>query len=1093
MVTPSILSVTQGTFLRQPCSGNIRLSNVYTTRETCPRQPNPYSTTKVLYGGAATFTPGFKPTLPITSVPLAHRRHSAYRKSLACWLGMEDTRQLSLLRTEPQFVNATQVFDEAKCRNVLVRYCAHIPRNYQYRDGIRLVFLVLRDHLGDEYLGLAGGVLYEMIEVDCQHSDDPGAAFQRWRHDHMNRHADLELPHVPHLTTVTSTITPTVTLTRWRKDHPQRYRTRLSDYSPPRPQSSMYTSAIRTRKDWAIEYTMYVSSQSEGTRPFRQINAMEFHEMQWNTVASHTGRLVDEKSVDLEELQRAGDLNKPTEKVQSITNRLSLDSKPIEKNGKITKMILKFRGPRLHEGPRGQVSKEWPKEHPGGSTEDRPRSMFEQTYNFQVSDWEIPNANFARKFGLYTDSRPLPPFIRELPVAEDKAVDMAAGYGMRELVYSWKFQGPFTPQLWFDSGLDYRWKLVEFERSDLFLGVELSTGLLANVGSCWRLADGTNNAGQINMKACFGCIWAAHHQDQMQRDSLTEERGRHSDPSTSCLTPLQGDFKSLSPGSRARSLSPRKRLIRQPLHIRMNLTESQMDKITDAFSHTVQSSPAKSSTKSKKKATMATPKSTPRKNKSSASRSEAPYSWALSGEDGSSVDSPTFSELMPGHQQYLSQDVYYGSLAERRQRLPPSPLQLDTRRRQANVARPAEMEDIPDAVSPLSQGMYGYARVTEDDVSSFYSRDLQYSAHPSPLELRHSTHDRSQSKVNGAVVDAYHEWIHAHDPSMIRESVSHPEPLVNRPRRSKSSADGLRQSRPFEVQAPPIPQEATLRTENTQHAPNTPLFSPLQLYFRGTDFPSVKKGEKTMIGDNGWLERTDKNVDLTKKAPQKKVGILDSIKKIAKDMTELHHSSRRPQPVAKARRPTSQIAISLDSREQSLLYCELEFNLSTALNDYTTIQLDKGRLVPDKLKKVADLWQNKGRPKVVGFRYDLETQLELIHLHADDFRFYGRRQADPIEIAALLHTMKINARAMSIRTFCQPDSVIAKQLVDAQSLFKMLGVSDAQQIALAEIAQFFKVIVERELDYRDRREHEASRGRSSHGHGDSRWTMHSER
>ena len=57
----------------------------------------------------------------------------------------------------------------------------------------------------------------------------------------------------------------------------------------------------------------------------------------------------------------------------------------------------------------------------------------------------------------------------------------------------------------------------------------------------------------------------------------------------------------------------------------------------------------------------------------------------------------------------------------------------------------------------------------------------------------------------------------------------------------------------------------------------------------------------------------------------------------------------------------------------------------------------------------------------------------------------------------------------------------------------MLGVSDAQQIALAEIAQFFKVIVERELDYRDRREHEASHGRSSHGHGDSRWTMHSER
>lgn len=31
----------------------------------------------------------------------------------------------------------TEVY--AECRNVLVRYCAHIPRNYQYRDGVQLV------------------------------------------------------------------------------------------------------------------------------------------------------------------------------------------------------------------------------------------------------------------------------------------------------------------------------------------------------------------------------------------------------------------------------------------------------------------------------------------------------------------------------------------------------------------------------------------------------------------------------------------------------------------------------------------------------------------------------------------------------------------------------------------------------------------------------------------------------------------------------------------------------------------------------------------------------------------------------------------
>jgi hypothetical protein len=38
----------------------------------------------------------------------------------------------------------------------------------------------------------------------------------------------------------------------------------------------------------------------------------------------------------------------------------------------------------------------------------------------------------------------------------------------------------------------------------------------------------------------------------------------------------------------------------------------------------------------------------------------------------------------------------------------------------------------------------------------------------------------------------------------------------------------------------------------------------------------------------------------------------------------------------------------------------------------------------------------------------------------------------------------------------------------------MLGVPNEQQVALAEIAQFFKVIVERELDSRERRDDNGS-------------------
>ena len=166
------------------------------------------------------------------------------------------------------------------------------------------------------------------------------------------------------------------------------------------------------------------------------------------------------------------------------------------------------------------------------------------------------------------------------------------------------------------------------------------------------------------------------------------------------------------------------------------------------------------------------------------------------------------------------------------------------------------------------------------------------------------------------------------------------------------------------------------------------------------------------------------------------------------------------------RRRTSRIQISLDPREQSLLYCELELLLTTAVDTYITSQFNAGRLDADKHKKVADAWQHKGRPRVVGFRYDLETQLELVQLHVAQFRFYGSRSGTPVAIAGVLDMIRVDARAMRIRTFCQPDSVIAKQLLDAQHLFNTLGCPEPRQIQLAEVTQFFKTVVERERVFR---------------------------
>lgn len=203
---------------------------------------------------------------------------------------------------------------------------------------------------------------------------------------------------------------------------------------------------------------MYVSSREGGTRPFRQITAREFHEMQWSPNVNSPGRLVGEKSIDLGEFFRKGDIDESANEKHETTHRLSLNSRLFRGRNKMEQIMNKLRitkRPTIH--PSEQA---WP---PSCSDCDVAASfygMLEQRSNHRVSDCDIPNANFARKFGLYTDSGPLPPFIRELPVAEDKAMDLATDPAKRELVRSWQFQGPFTPQLWFDSGLDYRWKRV---------------------------------------------------------------------------------------------------------------------------------------------------------------------------------------------------------------------------------------------------------------------------------------------------------------------------------------------------------------------------------------------------------------------------------------------------------------------------------------------------------------------------------------------------------------------------------------------------------------------------------------------------------
>ncbi|KAI0402971.1 hypothetical protein F4802DRAFT_326368 [Xylaria palmicola] len=300
----------------------------------------------------------------------------------------------------------------------------------------------------------------------------------------------------------------------------------------------------------------------------------------------------------------------------------------------------------------------------------------------------------------------------------------------------------------------------------------------------------------------------------------------------------------------------------------------------------------------------------------------------------------------------------------------------------------------------------------------------------------------------------------------------------------------------------------------------SPPFTPLTPFIMGASGApaGVERGSKTLFGQHGWLEDTAASGAARPKA-EKMSGFLESLKRkareIVRDAASFHlllSSSSSSSYSFPWRKPTfsnsllsqadstaafkparhtnggggnsrasvvNRIRISLDAREQSLLYCELEYGLSNALDAYLRAQLDGGRLEASKLSRVAGAWAHRGRPRVVGFRYDVETQVGLVAAHADEFRFYGPLLAGGgggagvgggvggdgggvgAAVAGLLGAVAADARCMRVRTFCQPDSVIAKHVLDAQALLRLLGSPEALQRPLEEVAQFFKVAVDR--------------------------------
>lgn len=148
---------------------------------------------------------------------------------------------------------------------------------------------------------------------------------------------------------------------------------------------------------------------------------------------------------------------------------------------------------------------------------------------------------------------------------------------------------------------------------------------------------------------------------------------------------------------------------------------------------------------------------------------------------------------------------------------------------------------------------------------------------------------------------------------------------------------------------------------------------------------------------------------------------------------------------------TSSSPVTLTPFLQGDLYFQLELLLNVETNDFLQSEMQAGRLSVNSVKKVVDTWASKGRPLVVGFRYDIVTQRDLVQMNMATMHFAGVSAFTMAKLHSVLAIWRVLAKEISVRTFCQPDGVIRKHLHDAEKVLMLIGAPTTSMAALEEM------------------------------------------
>lgn len=209
----------------------------------------------------------------------------------------------------------------------------------------------------------------------------------------------------------------------------------------------------------------------------------------------------------------------------------------------------------------------------------------------------------------------------------------------------------------------------------------------------------------------------------------------------------------------------------------------------------------------------------------------------------------------------------HATLARRRHQTPPSPLLVGEphlyRTSSSKQIMPVQMDqESPSAPEERAVAASEY----EWDSESVYSEYGNTEACASPLKVPPIWDGRiDHGMSDNPVLHGYCTWKH---PSTQVENVAN-SPAFEQTHTEPSGANLWAEKGVRKITA----------------SPRDALYSPLTPFFAHKGAPVDKKGSKTMFGQNGWLEKTERNPK--KKRDTQRKGIFEGLKRMAKDLVGL--------------------------------------------------------------------------------------------------------------------------------------------------------------------------------------------------------------